>query len=442
MSAASAAAPGPAMDPLAGVAPALLRFRSRAGGAHSAVRRAAAAIRDAAGRTDRLPSGADRAGTAVRDLQDRSRAATRAATGIGRSARTAGTRLKSIGAAARRAHRVLARFKTGLGGVLGLLIGLVTLAGPAEKLLDTFGTVSEVAGVVMTAVNTAMRANPMGFLLSVVTPLVTYLIELAVNSKAGQRIIKQVFDRAVKLMLAVWKFMGPVLTAVGTVVARYFTAYLTVISTVLKVLNVVVGGGFRHLHGAVSHPVRKLRGIARGALHGVRDAVRPVLRWITGTLPKAFGRVKSALSHSLDGIGSFLTSGLQAVLSVVKGPVNGLIAFANWVIDKLNGLSFSILGHKFGVHLHKLPMLAEGGVALPGPGGRAGSIRPLSDLDPARRAARNRPVAAPPLGAGPHRIAEFREDHGADAWSTAEDLLFLASAHAHQPAAAHTLTPL
>ena len=123
----------------------------------------------------------------------------------------------------------------------------------------------------------------------------------------------------------------------------------------------------------------------------------------------------------------FISTGAQTVAGVVKGPIQRLIAFANWVIDGLNKLSFSFFGKKFGVHLSKIPMLAEGGVAVPGAAHRVGKVLPLTALERQRALARKQRTQT-----AQHRydIKEFHEIHGAGADATATDLLFLASAHA------------
>lgn len=172
---------------------------------------------------------------------------------------------------------------------------------------------------------------------------------------------------------------------------------------------------------------RALSGKVSSVWRGFKDAVRPALEWITRDVPRMFTRIKEATSRTLDAMGRFVTTGTQTVAGVVKGPIQGLIAFANWVIDGLNSLSFSILGKKFGIHLDKIPMLAEGGIAVPGASRGAGRVLPLTTLERQRvLARRHRASTSHP----PHRVKEFHESERTGARGTAEDLLFLAAAHA------------
>lgn len=136
-----------------------------------------------------------------------------------------------------------------------------------------------------------------------------------------------------------------------------------------------------------------------------------------------FTRVRDATSATLGGMGDFVSTGLQALAGVITGPVKGLIAFANWVIDGLNSLSGEFFGKKFGVDLDKIPQLAEGGVVDPHRDG-ASAVRPLSSLD------RLRPAEAGHRTAGPRpphrgRLRTYREPEGRSALLVAEDLLFL-----------------
>lgn len=120
-----------------------------------------------------------------------------------------------------------------------------------------------------------------------------------------------------------------------------------------------------------------------------------------------FTRIKEAMSNTLRAMGQFVTTGAQTVAGVIKGPVNGLIAFCNWVVDGLNSLSFSLFGKKFGIDLDKIPMLAEGGVAVPGASRRAGRVLPLTNLERQQTLARR--TRSRSRSQLPHNIKEFHE---------------------------------
>jgi hypothetical protein len=367
-----------------------------------------------------LATAARTAGTTVRALGQNASGAATALTGIRRS--TAPTGVRRIGTAAGRARTAARRIGTGAGVVLGMLLPLLPVTDVISTMMGTFGTVMTIASVAMTGINVAMRANPLGFLVGLIVPIAAYLIELAVTSETGQRIIRQVLQQALKGFQAVWKFIQPFMKLLGEAVGTYVKAYLTVFKTALKIVGSAIGGISR-IGSAVRSASNALRGIASRTLGGIKNAVRPVVSWITEKIPGFFRTAKDAVSRSLRGIGDLIKGALSTVLGVVKGPINGLIAFANWIIDGLNKLSFEIplTGKKFGVELDKLPMLAEGGIVSPG---NADDYRidSLSQLETRRVPAVDEPLPKP------LRIRDFHEEPGAGPRSTAEDLLFLATA--------------
>ncbi|MEV6351952.1 tape-measure protein [Streptomyces hydrogenans] len=396
-------------------------LRQGAVGATGAVRNLRQNVQRASAGVAALVTAARDAGTATRTLGQNSAGTGTALDRIRRS--PAATRLRRIATTAGKARTAAGRIGTGAGAVLGLLLPLLPVADVVTGLMDTFGTVMTVASIAMTGVNVAMRANPLGFLVGLIVPVAAYLIELAVHSETGQRIIRQVLQQALKAVQGVWNFLSPFVKALGKAVGTYAKAYLTVFKTALKIVGAAIGGISR-IGSAVRSASHALGGIASRTLGGVKSAVQPVVRWITEKIPGFFRTAKDAVAKALKGIGELVKGGLSAVLGVVKGPINGLIAFANWIIDGLNKLSFKIplTGKKFGVSLDKIPMLAEGGIVAPPEAGEY-RIDALNELEHRRVPALTEP---PPR---PHRVREFREEPGAGPVGVAEDLYFLLAAH-------------
>ncbi|MFE9258616.1 tape-measure protein [Streptomyces sp. NPDC006879] len=422
----SAAALSFGPDPLAGVASALGTFRARLGGTTRSLKSLNGAVRRAASAADGIRGGAAGAGTTLRQFKSRAEVAGRSLTRTGRTAGTAATRLKSGGAKARSAAGPLGSLASG-AGLFGSMVGVFGKAsGTVSRLMGLFGGALTVASGAMTAVNVAMRANPLGFLLSLIVPLVAAIITFAMNSEAGQKIMKQVFDQVLKVFRAIGKFLAPVIQGYAKVISLYFTAVKTIITGVVKGVGGVLSKGFNGARSALSSATGALTGLIRAAWGGFKKVIQPVLDWITKKIPDMFTRVKDAMTGTLRGIGDFLTAGMQNLLGVIKGPLNGLIAFANWVIDGLNSISFDHFGVKFGVHLSKIPQLAEGGVVQPSPGGGPGAVRPLSSLERLRPAESGHRVpearAHPPQRA---RLHAYDAAEGRGPLAVAADLLFL-----------------
>ncbi|MCB8904035.1 MULTISPECIES: tape-measure protein [unclassified Streptomyces] len=390
------------------------------GDAGGSLRRLSQDVRQAAGGIGGLATVMGTTGTALRNLGQN---ASGAATAMGRIRRsTAPTGVRRIGTAAGKARTAAGRIGTGGAAVLGILLPLLPITDVIAGLMGTFGIVMTVASVAMTGVNVAMRANPLGFLVGLIVPVAAYLIELAVNSETGQRLIKQAMQQALKGFQAVWKFLQPIMKLLGEAVGTYFKAYLTLFKTALKIVGAAIGG-ISKLRSAVSSATNALRGIASRTIGGIKSAVQPVVTWVTDKVPGFFRTAKDAVSKAMRGIGDLVKGGLSAVIGVVKGPINGLIAFANWIIDGLNKLSFEIplTGKKFGVELDKIPMLADGGIVSPG---SADDYR----IDSLAQLENRRVPALTETPRPPHRVRDFHEEPGAGPRSTAEDLLFLATA--------------
>ncbi|MEE1751736.1 tape-measure protein [Streptomyces sp. SP18CS02] len=416
----------PAMDPMAGVAAALRGLRGHLSGTTGSLRTIGRGIRAAAGTLDGIRPGTQASATAVGGLKAGAEASGRSAVATGRTAGTAGSRLRSPNGRVRSAGGALGALAAEAGGFVSVadLLGAagITVGG----FMAVFGGALAVAAGAMTAVNIAMRANPLGFVLGLLVPVIGYLIELAVESQTGQRIMRQVFTQVLKGFQGIGKFLAPVVRAYATVVSAYFTAVLTIVTGVLKVIGALLDKGFPAVRQKVEGVTRALSGIVRSTWDSLQNGVRPVLDWITQKIPDAFTRVTNATGDALGGIGDFILTGLQAVVGVMKAPLEGLISFANWVIDGLNSLSFSILGKKFGVDIPKIPMLAEGGVVTPPHGSRPGSVLPLAALEQLRPAEPGSRADT----SGPRRVGlhTFHEPAGGSAYGIAEDLLFLARA--------------
>ncbi|MFI8961440.1 tape-measure protein [Streptomyces sp. NPDC053493] len=406
-------------NPFAGVAPVFASLERTLRPASEALGQLKQNVQRAGGGLDALVSQIRTAGTSVRTLGS---TASGAATSVRKIERSkAGAGAKKLGTAAGKARTAAGKFGPAIGGILSILAPLIPITDTITKLMETYGTVMTVASVAMTGVNLAMRANPIGFLVGILVPVAAWFIEYAMQTKTGQKIMKQVFQAALKGFQSVWKFLQPVMKLIGNAVGTYFKAYLTLFKTALTLIGAAING-FSRVRSSVTSASNALRGIASRTIGGIRSAVQPFLSFFTDKIPGFFRHAKDAVGNALHGMGELVKGALTAVIGVVKGPINGLIAFANWIIDGLNKLSFDFLGKHFGVDIDKIPMLADGGVVFPG-ADSAPRIDPLTVLESRRVPAL---TEAPRQ---PHRIREFHEEPGAGPRATAEDLLFLVAAH-------------
>ncbi|MFV2118401.1 tape-measure protein, partial [Streptomyces sp. Act-28] len=330
-------------------------------------------------------SGASSATPQLRQVRGRADGAGKSLTRVGRAAGTAGNGLGNGGSKARGAAGGLVALVAGAAGFDSIAGLLGQFVGPVSQTMTVLGIGLGAAAAAMTAANVAMRANPLGFLAGIIVPVVAAIVEYAMNTETGQKIMKQAFDHVLKTFQGILKFLGPVVTSYGTVVGSYFKAVGVVVTTVAEVVGAAVSGDLGKARSAISRATEALGNLVRRPWNAFKSAIRPVLDWITRRIPDMFTRVRDATSRTLGGMGDFVATGLQALAGVVTGPVKGLIAFANRVIDGLNSLGGEFLGKKFGVDLDKIPQLAEGGVVDPARDG-VSAVRPLSSLDRLRPA--------------------------------------------------------
>ncbi|MFB7644676.1 hypothetical protein ACFW17_31605 [Streptomyces sp. NPDC058961] len=377
-------------NPLANSAGAFRNVGGSAGQAARAAGSAAAGITGATRAVDRIRAATAQAGKDIKQFATGADAAGRAAGALGRAAPGAHTGVLKVKSGAQGATRELKNLKRN-SDLSAKSIGIVGKgSGALGKAATLFGGNLKIAGAVMTAVNLVMKANPWVLVATLLAPFAEQLIEFALNSEFGQQLMETVFAT-----------VGGLIETALTYVAPVITGYLTVVL---------------------------------GFWKGLANVLKPALKWVTTSLPGAFRTVNAAMERALHGMGGFLESGFQMAVGVIKGPINGLIAFANWVIDGLNSLSFNFFGKHFGVDLSRIPMLAAGGIVAPRTGGvpvilaeagEAEVVLPLSRLEALLARTAGAARATRP-GRRSRRIGHYHEPEGRGSYGIAEELLFLA----------------
>ncbi|MBW1601326.1 hypothetical protein JJV70_04250 [Streptomyces sp. JJ66] len=420
---------------LAQAGPGFRTFGGALGQARSGLAANRRAIAAASRAASALRGGAQRTQAELRRVVPSASVAGQGLLGFGRRAGAVHPQLNVTRARFKAANRELKQLQREAGRADKLAGGIGKSAGIVGKLGGVFGLGLKLGAGVMKLVNTVMKANPWGLALSLLAPLIGYLIDAAVQSSAGQKIIQHVTAAMMTWVQTVLKVMLPVVKVVGKVVATYLQGYLTVVLTVVKWIAAFVRDPMGTVRRLVTGTVNRMRTIADTVFGGIQRAVSGVLDWIRTKPREMFERVVGAMRNTLGGISGYLETGAQLVLDVVKGPVNGLISFANWVIDGLNSLSFSLFGKEFGINLPKIPQLAQGGVALPrrrgvlavvAEAGEAEAVVPLPVLHRLMDGtARYAAVSAQARGGW---IEHYAEPADRGPLGVAEDLRFLARA--------------
>lgn len=416
---------------LSGASGAFAGFGTALGQAVRGIRSNLAGIASAARSTDGVKRVADQSGREFKRFVTGAGNASRGVSAFAKAAGAAGPTFARGRSASKKCVSELRKIKNSADTAARSASVANKGAGTGAKLAGPLSKGLTGASAAVKAVNLAMKANPLGLLVSLVAPLIMQLVETAMNSKAGQKIMQQVFSYVGTAFKAIAKFVLPLVKGIGAGIAKVWNGVKSVISGVVKAISGPLTRGFNAVRTGVSTAMNAARSLISTVWGGFRKALATPLKWITEGPSKIFDKVKSTMSRTLSGIAEFVTSGLHSLLNVIKGPVNGVISFINWAIDKLNGIQVNAFGKKFGINLPKVPMLAEGGVVTPCSGGvpvilaEAGEtevVLPLAKLHHllARTAERaGRHTAVP-------RLDHYEEPTGRGAHAIAEDLLFLA----------------
>ncbi|WP_410665925.1 hypothetical protein [Amycolatopsis sp. lyj-84] len=248
--------------------------------------------------------------------------------------------------------------------------------------------------------NTAMKANVLGFLLSLLLPLISKIVDMAMQSQRVRQVVSAAFRIIGQVVGAVMDFVRKIISAVWpwieTYVRTYITIVMTVIRTVMNVIQTVISTVWNVISTIFRTAMNVISTVVSGAWNGIKNVIMPVITWIGEAIPAVWNRVTGALRAAWDGLAGFARAAFEAVLGAVKAPINAIIGLVNMAIRGLNSISVTIPdwvpfvgGKTFGLNLPQIPQLAAGGIATPVPGGRlvnvaeaghAEAIIPLSKL--------------------------------------------------------------
>lgn len=262
--------------------------------------------------------------------------------------------------------------------------------------------------------NAAMNANPIGLIIAGVIALGAALV-LAYNKSETFRNIVDAIGRFFRDTL--WPAIVDIATAIGGFFAGAFStakdivaaaigiyiAYVTTVWDVIKVVGGVLLDVFRTAWSVVESVAGVIRDVLATAFDHVRiiiDTVWPVIQTVVGWLED---RLKEAIDTASTGISTlinwfgWLIDGAKNVYDRVKESFDSIVSFIsglpgritsmasgmwdsikdgfksviNWIIDKWNGLEFSVpkidvpFGPDIGgftIGTPKIPRLANGGV--------------------------------------------------------------------------------
>ncbi|WP_425836940.1 hypothetical protein [Microbacterium sp. PA5] len=317
-------------------------------------------------------------------------------------------------------------------GVVGMLQGFVGWISENEAVMPIligalgFLAVAFVGVTVATwAMNTALLANPITWIILGILALIAALVLLIMN-----------WDAVVAWVTDVWGgFMGWLETVIDGFVSWWgstwnavgawikgvwdgFTAWVTTLWTAFIVwlftMGVRISNWWNGLWSSIGKWISDVwNGIVNGVTNyfttlwnGLVSVGRSISNWWNGLwsgISDFFGGIWDGILNAVesvgrafrdifDGVRGFIENAFKGVLGVVKAPLNGIIGLVNSAIRAVNGISVTIPdwvpivgGQTWGLSLPTIPMLAAGATIMPRAGGTLAVLaeagRPESVVD-------------------------------------------------------------
>lgn len=187
-----------------------------------------------------------------------------------------------------------------------------------------------------------------------------------------------------------WTTFGPLvrgaLSAVSSIFSSVFGAIRSIVSGVFTAIRGIIEGALRVIRGVIQVVTGIIRGDWSRVWNGIRSIVSGVVGAITGVVRGAFNGLAGIVRSALNGVRNVVTSVWDGIIGFFRG-IGGKIASAtrgmwdgisgafksaiNWIIDKWNGLRFTLpkvefLGQTIGgnsIGVPRIPRLATGGMA-------------------------------------------------------------------------------
>ena len=242
--------------------------------------------------------------------------------------------------------------------------------------------------------NTAMKANPIGLIISAVTGLVAAFVLLWNNCEGFRNfwiglwdsivsIASQTWDKIVEIFQAAWTWIVGVwnqakpyfqniwngITAVFSVVTSWFGGMFKTAWTAIKVVWDTVVNYFKLVWAGISGVFTVVKSVLSGDFLGAWEAIKNIWSNAKGF----FQGIWTGIQNVFGSVATWFGDTFGAAVDAIKAPINWIIDGVNSMIDGLNSLSFSVPdwvpeigGQTIGFNIGHLPKLAKGGVLQKG----------------------------------------------------------------------------
>lgn len=251
-----------------------------------------------------------------------------------------------------RIEPVTTAFQNGFNGILGKVLEL-TSGG------DITGFVEKINGAFEWFGNT-------------IFPLVQNVIPLLSQA------FEQVKIRILPLKVLLQSMAKAVLPLISTVLSGLWPILLTLVDTLTPVIfavRTIIGSLVPPLIGLVNMLMQILQTLAAIIRDTIGNAIRvvmPIINSLIGVFTNIIGFFQNVFLGNWTGVWesmkSIFSNAFQALVGIVKAPLNAVISIINGVISGINSMGFDIPdwvpvvgGQSFRINIPQIPMYAKGG---------------------------------------------------------------------------------
>lgn len=258
---------------------------------------------------------------------------------------------------------------------------------------------SDIIASVLPSITSLIRS-----LLPVIMQLVTTILPPII--KLVQQLLPplmQIIDAILPVVSSLISALAPVITSLFnalTPVLNVVTQLITPIANIISKLSPIItliGTLVSTLIDTLSPAISFIANLIGTVLNVAFEAIGPVIDSVTAVFGGLIDFISNIFagnwSAAWDSIVSVFGNIFGGIVNIAKVPINAVISAINWVIEKINSVSFDIPdwvpligGSHFGLSIPTIPLLASGGIAtaatlaMVGEGAEPEAILPLSKL--------------------------------------------------------------
>lgn len=264
---------------------------------------------------------------------------------------------------------------------------------------DILPLLSDIIASVLPSITSLIRS-----LLPVIMQLVTTILPPII------KLIDQLLPPLMQIIDAILPVVSSLISALSPVITALFNALTPVLNVVTQLITPIaeiitklspiitlIGTLVTTLIEALSPAISFIADLIGSVLNVAFAAIGPVIDSVTAVFGGLIDFISNIFagnwSAAWDSIVSVFGSIFGGIVNIAKVPINAVIGAINWVIEKINSVSFDIPdwvpllgGSHFGLNIPTIPLLASGGIAtaatlaMVGEGAEPEAILPLSKL--------------------------------------------------------------